>query len=304
MLDLKKLKYLDAIYRHGSFTQASKELFVSQPAISAAITSLENQLGVNLLIRNSKSISFTPAGERFMIYAQHIIQECEKAEQDMKFMSNSFDQTLRMGLSPSLSHHLLPYLYEAFFPTRPQASLQIYENTMSHHINMLQEGTLDLTYNALPEHPIDGIEIKRVTSAQVYAIMPSNHRLASYPELHLDMLNGESVSLPDKNSRIYPLMMNEFKKRGVVPGNLSYHDQIICMFDMVKCANYICFVNEGAYVTLCDTDPALEARPLADPITFDVGFIKRSDTPLPKIGQDLIEFSINTSKYWLNNDVI
>ena len=97
MLDLKKLRYLDAIYKYGSFTQASKELFVSQPAISAAITSLEKQLGVELLIRNSKSVTFTPAGERFMIYTQHILQECEKAEQDMKYMCEELVKTATLN---------------------------------------------------------------------------------------------------------------------------------------------------------------------------------------------------------------
>ena len=141
MLDLKKLKYLTAIYKYGSFTQASKELYVSQPAISAAITSLEKQLGVELLTRTSKNVNFTAAGERFIIYAQHILQECEKAEQDMKYMSQTYAQTLRLGLSPSLSHYLLPYLYETFFSSRKQAQIQIFEGTMSnHHKNNQRSG--------------------------------------------------------------------------------------------------------------------------------------------------------------------
>lgn len=303
MLDLKKLKYLAAIYKYGSFTQASKELFVSQPAISAAITSLEKQLGVELLIRNSKSVTFTPAGERFMIYTQHILQECEKSEQDMKYMSQTYDQTLRMGLSPSLSHHLLPYLYETFFSTRKNAQLQIFEGTMSNHISMIRDGNLDLTYNALPEVPMEDMITEKVTSAQVYAILPHDHKLAAYPKIDLEMLNGESVSLPDKNSKIYPLMMHEFQTHDVVPKEISYHDQIICMFDMVKYGNYICFVNEGAYLTLCDADPKLEARPMSDPITFDVGFIMSKDTPLPKIGQELIEYTKTTAQYWLHRTV-
>lgn len=303
MLDLKKLKYLAAIYKYGSFTQASKELFVSQPAISAAITSLEKQLGVELLIRNSKSVTFTPAGERFMIYTQHILQECEKAEQDMKYMSQTYDQTLRMGLSPSLSHHLLPYLYETFFSTRKNAQLQIFEGTMSNHISMIRDGNLDLTYNALPEVPMEDMITEKVTSAQVYAILPHDHKLAAYPKIDLEMLNGESVSLPDKNSKIYPLMMHEFQTHGVVPKEISYHDQIICMFDMVKYGNYICFVNKGAYLTLCDADPKLEVRPMSDPITFDVGFIMSKDTPLPKIGQELIEYTKTTAQYWLHRTV-
>lgn len=300
MLDLKKLRYLDAIYKYGSFTQASKELFVSQPAISAAITSLEKQLGVELLIRNSKSVTFTPAGERFMIYTQHILQECEKAEQDMKYMSKTYDQTLRMGLSPFLSHHLLPYLYDTFISTRKNAQMQIFEGTMSNHISMIRDGNLDLTYNALPNVPVEDIITEKVTSAQIYAILPHDHELAAYPEIELSMLNGESVSLPDKNSKIYAMMMHQFRTHGVVPRELSFHEQMICMFDMVKYGHYICFVNEGAFLSLRDADPKLVARPMADPITFDIGFIMRKDIPLPKIGHELIDYIKNTSQHWLH----
>jgi len=62
-MDLQKLMYLEAIYRLGSFTRASEELHVSQPAITKAIKSLEKHLGVELILRDSKSVSFTEAGE-------------------------------------------------------------------------------------------------------------------------------------------------------------------------------------------------------------------------------------------------
>lgn len=302
MLDLKKLKYLTAIYKYGSFTQASKELYVSQPAISAAITSLEKQLGVELLTRNSKNVNFTAAGERFIIYAQHILQECEKAEQDMKYMSQTYAQTLRLGLSPSLSHYLLPYLYETFFSSRKQAQIQIFEGTMSNHISMIRDGSLDLTYNALPNSPIKDIETIKITSAQVYAILPKKHKLAAYPKINIEMLNGESVSLPDKNSKIYPLMMQEFQKKGVVPRTISNHEQIICMFDMVKYGNYICFANRDAYQPLLDENSDIVARPMSEPIQFDIGFIMNKSTPMPKIGQELIEYTRNTTDKWLNHE--
>ena len=65
MLDLKRLHYLDAVYRYRNFTRASEELFVSQPAISAAVSSLEKQLGVKLIMRTPKAVEFTDEGEQF-----------------------------------------------------------------------------------------------------------------------------------------------------------------------------------------------------------------------------------------------
>lgn len=95
-------------------------------------------------------------------------------------------------------------------------------------------------------------------------------------------------------------MMHQFRTHGVVPRELSFHEQMICMFDMVKYGHYICFVNEGAFLSLRDADPKLVARPMADPITFDIGFIMRKDIPLPKIGHELIDYIKNTSQYWLH----
>lgn len=66
MLDLKRLQYLDAVYRYRNFTRASEELFVSQPAISAAVSSLEKQLGVKLIVRTPKAVEFTDAREQFI----------------------------------------------------------------------------------------------------------------------------------------------------------------------------------------------------------------------------------------------
>ena len=59
MLDLRRLQYLDAVYRYRNFTRASEELFVSQSTISVAIKAMEEELGVKLIIRTPKEVTFT-----------------------------------------------------------------------------------------------------------------------------------------------------------------------------------------------------------------------------------------------------
>ena len=64
MLDLKRLTYLTALYHHRSYTKASEELFVTQPAISLAVKALERQTGIQLLDRQANGVVFTPEARR------------------------------------------------------------------------------------------------------------------------------------------------------------------------------------------------------------------------------------------------
>ena len=79
MLDIKKLQYLEAVYRHRSFTRASEELFVSQSAISMSIKSLEEELGVRLVERDNRFIALTKAGETLREEAEQLLSAADTA---------------------------------------------------------------------------------------------------------------------------------------------------------------------------------------------------------------------------------
>ena len=89
MLNLKRLQYLDAVYQYKNFTQASEALYVSQPAISSAVQALEEELGVRLVVRSSKGVTFTYEGEQFMIWARRILSTCEAAENAMRDLAGT-----------------------------------------------------------------------------------------------------------------------------------------------------------------------------------------------------------------------
>lgn len=95
MLNLKRLQYLDAVYQYKNFTQASEALYVSQPAISSAVQALEEELGVRLVVRSSKGVTFTYEGEQFMIWARRILSTCEAAENAMRDLAGTAEQRRR-----------------------------------------------------------------------------------------------------------------------------------------------------------------------------------------------------------------
>ena len=74
---LNQFQYLLSLAEHGSFSKAAQELFVAQPSISQAIKEMEEELGILILRRSNKGISFTPQGKVVLEKAQNIMDEID-----------------------------------------------------------------------------------------------------------------------------------------------------------------------------------------------------------------------------------
>ncbi len=300
MLDIKRLRYLDAVYRHKNFTRASEELFVSQPAISAAISALEKETGITFIVRNSKKVMFTMEGEQFMFHVSRILKECDSAERLISDLSDTGDRTLHLGMSPTLSLRLLPHLYSDFFPLWKNTRLHVDEGAMRNHIEKIKDDILDISYNALPPNPdLSILDIIPITTVEMYALMNPDHPLARYQKLPIEALENQPICMLDEKSHIRALMMENFEKKGVAPNIVSYHEQILCMYHMIQFGGYIGFSNADP---TRDSGPfgshALAVRPFAEPITFDAGFIVKHGKHLPKIASELISFTKATIGTW------
>ena len=137
MLNLKRLQYLDAVYQYKNFTQASEALYVSQPAISSAVQALEEELGVRLVVRSSKGVTFTYEGEQFMIWVRRILSTCEAAENAMRDLAGTAEQRLRLGISHVLTNPIVPMIFSTFLQEHPKAQIYLNEGSMNKHVEMV-----------------------------------------------------------------------------------------------------------------------------------------------------------------------
>jgi len=291
LLDIKRLQYLEAIDKYKNFTKASEVLFVSQPAISAAVSAIELEYGVKLIVRSSKEVSFTVEGEQLMFHVARILNEYRNAEQLLKSLSTSTNQTLHFGISPTVDGNLLPQLYKDFFSRWPTAQLYLEEGSMENHIEKILNGALDLTFNAIPKNPDTTIlEVIPITTCQICVLMHPDHPLAKHKKINLSLLEKENLVMLDEKSMIRNLVMGEFKRQGIIPHIISYHEQISCMINMVQLGMYIGFINIDRNFRAVGCDH-LVIRPLMDPLTFDAGFILKKGKYLPKIARELIHYT-------------
>ncbi len=126
------------VVESGSFSGAARRLEVGQPAVSKTIAQLEEHLGVRLLLRSTRGLTPTEAGQRFYERALRAIEETDAAERSARDAGSGLSGPLRICAAVTFTRlRILPYL-QPFLDRHPQLSLDIVLD--DRHIDMLEEG--------------------------------------------------------------------------------------------------------------------------------------------------------------------
>jgi len=146
--DLFRIFYVVA--NSKSISNAAKELYITQPAVSQSIKQLEKKLGGRLFFRTKKGIILTPEGEHIFKYIEQANNFIVSAQIKFTEMQNLQSGEIRIGASDTLcKYYLLPYL-ETFHNKYPHIRIQITNRTTPETISLLESGKVDLGIINLP----------------------------------------------------------------------------------------------------------------------------------------------------------
>jgi len=156
-MDLRQLSTFVQVAELGSFTRASAFLRVAQPALSRQVRALEVELRQSLFERNGRGVVLTEAGKRLLAHGRGILQQVERARQDMEDARGSLGGHLAVGLPPSVSRALTAALVVAFRSRFPGARLTVVEGLSTHMLEWLQIGRIDcaVVYDVAPSAAIE-----------------------------------------------------------------------------------------------------------------------------------------------------
>ena len=116
-MDLKQLEIFVAVAKYQSFSKAAKELFLTQPTISAHIQNLEKELGTILVNRNNKIITLTRQGEILFEHAIYILNNCKRAIYDIKEYEGKIEGAIDIACSSIPETYVLPDFLKSFSKT-------------------------------------------------------------------------------------------------------------------------------------------------------------------------------------------
>jgi len=160
-VDLKQIDYFVHVAELGSFTRAATVLRVAQPALSRQVRSLEVELRQPLFDRNGRGVTLTEAGKRLLAHGRGILQQVERARQDLEDQRGAASGRLAIGLPPSVSRTLTGPLVETFRERFPKATLTMVEGLSTYVLEWLVLGRIDcaVVYNVTPAAAVDLVPV-------------------------------------------------------------------------------------------------------------------------------------------------
>ena len=176
-MDLKQLEYCVHVAEMGSFTRAATLLRVAQPALSRQVRSLEVELRQPLLDRNGRGVTLTEAGKRLLAHARGILQQVERARDDLEDQRGAATGRLAIALPPSVSRSLTAPLVRAFRERLPRATLSVVEGLSAYALEWLAIGRVDcaVVYNVTPSPAID---LQPLLDERLYLVSARRSRAA------------------------------------------------------------------------------------------------------------------------------
>ncbi len=144
MLNLYQLRIFLTVAEEGNLTRAAERLYLTQPAISQHIRTLEKQMGVTLFRRGRRGMSLTPAGEALVGYAQRILRLAVEAHQAVLAASEEASGELYVGASPGAGPCLMPAWIKSFHEHYPKMIIHLKTGSTPSIVRAFTRGDVEI----------------------------------------------------------------------------------------------------------------------------------------------------------------
>ncbi|WVE39716.1 LysR family transcriptional regulator [Priestia megaterium] len=192
-MTITQLQVLVKTIDTGSFTKASQALNMTQPAVSHAISNLEADLGVKLLLRDRKrGLILTDIGGRILVHIRAILNHIEKVEQEVAAEKGFEVGTIRIGSFPSASTQFLPKIIKVFKQKYPSLQLNVHEGTLDEIKGWLKSKVIDIGFIVLPSKGMDTVPIAK---DEMVVLVPKTHVLSKKNSISINDLDNEPLIL-------------------------------------------------------------------------------------------------------------
>jgi DNA-binding transcriptional LysR family regulator len=216
-MELRQLRYLDAVARHRHFTRAAEELHVAQSALSQQIRKLEAELGVALLERTTRSVELTEAGELVLARARQALAETEALRREVEELRGLVRGTVGVGALRPAGEVDVPALLAEFNRRHPGVEIQFREGTVAEMIAHLRAGEIDASF-ALEAAPVPAdLEWLPLSSEELVVAMSPAHRLAGPGPIAYAELDGAELIAFRRGSAVRAAMDEALEAAGARP---------------------------------------------------------------------------------------
>jgi DNA-binding transcriptional LysR family regulator len=193
-MELRHLRYFEAVATDLSFRQAAERLHVAQPALSRQIKDLEYELRVRLLDRNTTRVRLTEAGRVFLEEARGILAHAERATEMAREAAAGRRGRLVVGNVGPITASFMPACLTEFRARYPEAAVTLMEIEPAEQIARVDAGTIQVGFTVEKPPVLPRLlSHRRILRSAMCAVVGSGHRLAGAPRVSLEELGREKL---------------------------------------------------------------------------------------------------------------
>jgi len=193
-MELRQLRAFAVVAEERHFVRAAERLGIAQPSLSQQIRRLEDELGVELLIRTSRRLELTEAGRAFLVRAREALDHADVAVAAARRAGRGDLGHLRIGAVDWALGGVVPPVLRAFAVDRPSVTTEVRDLGVARQIAELQDGRLDVAFVHAPLGA-DGLRTAPLGSERLVVLLPADHRLAVQRTLTLEAVAAEPLVL-------------------------------------------------------------------------------------------------------------
>jgi DNA-binding transcriptional LysR family regulator len=192
--EVRQMRYFTAVAEQGSFTEAARQLHVTQQAVSQQVRALERLLGVTLLVRSSRKVELTPEGLVFLSDCRRVLAGADRAARRVQAAARGEAGTLRLVYTLVSAFETVPLLLAHLERDYPLLKVDAREVFGADVGTLLRDGACDLALAPLTSYP-DDIRQRTVRREVVRLAVGEGHRFAASEQIELASVRDETLEL-------------------------------------------------------------------------------------------------------------
>ncbi|MBG4116803.1 LysR family transcriptional regulator [Pseudomonas aeruginosa] len=198
-MEIRHLRCFIAVAEELHFARAAERLHIEQSPLSRAIKELEEDLGAQLFVRNTRSTRLTRAGQLFLEHVPRVFTALQQARDSVKAAANGFHNQLRVALSDGIPPSRFSTFLALCREEEPEIEIRLSEVSLAQQIKGLHDDLYDVGF-ARSDEVGDGIVAEAVWSDPLMVAVPSRHPLLTYKRIPLEEVLRHPLVLGDPHA--------------------------------------------------------------------------------------------------------
>ncbi|WOE32718.1 MULTISPECIES: LysR substrate-binding domain-containing protein [unclassified Acinetobacter] len=267
-MELRHLRYFIAVAEELNFTKAAQRMCTVQPSLSQQIKDLEQEIGVQLLIRSNRKVELTMEGQAFLKQARLCLEYAEKAINDARLVAQTNSSHLNIGFVPVAEMKVFPYIMPKIRAYFADIKISFHSLTDAEQFKRLKKGEIDIAFTRYIDQDPE-LEYVQVFDEPLTLIVPKDSSEAHLSHISIKSFSQHKFVISDElaSPQLYKLIQDFFKQYKLNLNVVQYSTNILSNVNWVGMGVGWSIV--PAYVI---------------PLLGDKIIVKNTIEPLPMIG--------------------